>query len=108
MQIGFIHKKLQNICCESKTAHKELGTKRAKHLQVRLAELRAAARLGELVNGRPHPLVGDRAHQFSLDLDGPMRLLLEVDGAAPKLSSGATDWQNVTAVLVVEIEDTHD
>ena len=56
----------------------------------------------------PHPLTGDRAGQFSVDLDGPMRLLFEpAELPPPTLPSGGIDWQQVSSVRLLEIGDTH-
>lgn len=108
MEMSFRDKRMHKVCSEERLAVKELGPVRAKRLHTRLNELRWAARLGELYNGRPHPLKGDRAHQFSVDLDGPMRLILEADDGAAALADGGIDWPNVTAVWVVALEDTHE
>lgn len=107
MEITFRDKHLQKLCCEESTARKDLGSNRAKRLRVRLSELHIATNLSELVNGRPHPLSGDRAHQFSLDLDGPMRLIVESDDPTARRADGSTDWARVRAVVVVALEDTH-
>jgi proteic killer suppression protein len=64
--------------------------------------------VSQLHLGRPHPLTGDRAGQFSVDLDGPMRLLFEpAELPPPTLPSGGIDWQQVSSVRLLEIGDTH-
>ena len=56
-----------------------------------------------------HALQADRASQYSVDLDGPMRLLFEpTEHPPPTLaSSGGIDWQQVNSVRLLEIRDTH-
>lgn len=67
------------------------------------------ANVSQLQLGRPHPLTGDRAGQFSVDLDGPMRLLFEpTDQPPPTLEAGGIDWKQVSSVRILEIGDTHD
>jgi proteic killer suppression protein len=58
--------------------------------------------------GRLHELSGNRAGQLSLDLDGPYRLIFAPDhNPVPRRTDGGMDWNQITAVLVLEIEDTH-
>jgi len=108
MQITFATKAIQRLCEEDKHQRKQLGDKRAKRLKNRINELRAVQNVSQLQLGRPHPLSGDRAGQFSVDLDGPMRLLFEpTDQPPPTLVAGGIDWQQVTSVRLLDIGDTH-
>jgi proteic killer suppression protein len=108
MQITYASKAIKRLCEEDKHQRKHLGDKRAKRLKNRLTELRAVETVSKLLYGRPHPLTGDRAGQFSVDLDGPMRLLFEPnDQPPPALPTGGIDWQQVRSVRLLEIEDTH-
>ena len=108
MQITYASKTIQRLCEEDKHQRKHLGDKRAKRLKNRLNELRAVETVSQLRLGRPHPLSGDRGGQFSVDLDGPMRLLFEpTDQPPPMHPAGGIDWQQVRSVRLLEIEDTH-
>jgi proteic killer suppression protein len=108
MQITFASKTIQRLCEEEKHQLKQLGAKRAKRLKNRLSELRAVQNVSQLKLGRPHALTEDRAGQYSVDLDGPMRLLFEpTDQPPPTLAAGGIDWQQVTSVRLLEIGDTH-
>ena len=109
MQITYASKTIQRLCEEAKYQSKQLGEKRAKRLKNRLAELRAVHNVSQLQLGRPHALSADRAGQYSVDLDGPMRLLFEpTDQPPPTLPSGGIDLQQVSSVRLLEIGDTHD
>ena len=108
MQITYASKTIQRLCEEDKHQRKQLGEKRAKRLKNFLNELRAVQNVSQLQLGRPHPLTGDRAGQFSVDLDGPMRLLFDpAELPPPTLPSGGIDWQQVSSVRLLEIGDTH-
>jgi proteic killer suppression protein len=108
MQITFASKTIQSLCEEEKHQLKQPGAKRAKRLKNRLNELRAVQNVSQLQLGRPHALTGDRAGQYSVDLDGPMRLLFEpTDQPPPTMAAGGIDWQQVTSVRLLEIGDTH-
>lgn len=72
--------------------------------------MRAAANLGVLrtLPGRCHELKGNRAGQLSIDLVHPHRLILVPSGnPRPEKEDGGLDWDKVTAVTIVGIEDTH-
>jgi toxin HigB-1 len=63
----------------------------------------------ELVAGRPHPLKGDRAGQFALDLDGGKRLVFEpANEPIPYKQDGSIDGAIVTHICIVFIGDYHD
>ncbi len=74
--------------------------------------MRAAANLSVLkppFPGRCHELKGNRAGQLSIDLVHPYRLILVPSAdPAPQGEDGGLDWDQVTAVTLVDIEDTHD
>ena len=64
--------------------------------------------LAALPQARCHEMSGNRKGQLSLDLKHPYRLLLEpADDPAPRKPDGGLDWEQVTAVRIVEVEDTH-
>ena len=108
MLITYASKAIQRLCEEDKHQRKQLGEKRAKRLKNRLNELRAVDNVSQLQLGRPHPLTGDKTGQFSVDLDGPMRLLFEPsDQPPPTLAAGGIDWQQVSSVRILVIGDTH-
>ena len=90
---------------------KRWGDARARRLQQRLAELAAAETLEHLrglPGARCHELKADRKGKISVDLAHPFRLIFEPDhNPLPRKPDGGLDWTQVTAVLVVEVADTH-
>ncbi len=90
---------------------KELGAVRARKLQQRLAELKAADTLSDISHLPPprcHALTGNRTGQFSVDLDHPYRLLfIPADDPIPYKEDGGIDLALVTEIEIIEIEDTH-
>ena len=109
MDILFADEDLEELCSTERIAKKALGAQGAKKLRVRLAELMAVGRVSELFSGRPHPLRGDRAGQFAVDLDGGRRLVFEpANHPLPTDADGALAWGQVTAIRIVYIGDYHD
>lgn len=96
--------------------HKKLarvhGDTRAKRIRRRLDQLRAASVFQDLFTlpqGRCHPLTGNRAGTFSLDLDGPYRLYLRpCNEPLPEKEDGSIDLSKVTHIEILGIEDPHD
>jgi proteic killer suppression protein len=109
IEISFANTKLRDLCEQEKVARRNLGDLSAKKLKTRLADLRAASHVGELVAGRPHPLKGDRLGQLALDLHGADRLVIKAENdPIPMLQGGAVDWAQVDKVQVVFVGNYHD
>lgn len=109
MEIRFKDKDLHELCEKKAVATKKLGDIGARKLQSRLADLRAASRVTELVAGRPHPLKGERLGQFALDLLGGARLVFEpANDPVPRRDDASIEWSAVTIVCIEFIGDYHD
>lgn len=111
MEVSFASAQLGRLCNNLVTARRKLGEERAKKLQLRLDQISAATHLAELATlpqARCHQLKGDRDERFSLDLDGPHRLIVEVDhDPVPRTADGGVDREKIERLLVLEIRDTH-
>lgn len=87
------------------------GVKGSEKLQQRLMELRAADPLFDMSHLPPtrcHELAGNRAGQFSVDLEQPLRLLfIPVNDPIPRQGDGGIDRRRVTEIEIFEITDTH-
>ncbi len=109
MEITFADRKLQKLCEQQAVAQKKLGANCARKLKTRLADLGAATSVTELVAGRPHPLKGDRAGEFAIDLEGGKRLVFKPgNDPIPLMEDGSIDWSEVTTVCIIFIGDYHD
>ena len=109
MEISFDPVDLETTCRQAKRATRLLGALAAKKLHIRLAELFNAESVAELVSGRPHPLTGDRAGQFAVDLHGGTRLVFRPTKTPPPAKTdGSVDWSKVTSVTIVFIGNYHD
>ena len=111
MEIYFRTKRLQRICSEAKEMRKLYGVKCSEKLQQRLMELRAADALSDMSHLPPtrcHELTGNRAGQFSVDLEQPLRLLfIPINDPIPMQDDGGIDRRRVTEIEIFEIGDTH-
>lgn len=109
MERRFLDKKVRNLCESAGIAERKLGAISARKLRNRLADLEAAANVAELTAGRPHPLGGDRAGQFSLELAGGHRIVFSpANDPVPLTADGAISWSQVTIIQIEFIGDYHD
>lgn len=111
MEITLGSRKIEKICNSAKEMRAKLGDRNAKVLQQRLAEIKAADNLSELMkvpSARCHELKGDRQGQLAVDLVHPKRLVFQPDhNPAPTKGDGGLDCEKVTRVMVIEIVDYH-
>ena len=114
MDISFKSTKLEKEFNEGKRLKKVHGELRAKKIMLRLTDFRAAICLNDFWPpysgpGRCHELTGNRKGQLSVDLDHPYRLVFVPNHKpVPQKSDGGLDWKQVTAIMIIEIEDTHE
>ncbi|PIT80130.1 type II toxin-antitoxin system RelE/ParE family toxin [Limnohabitans sp. 15K] len=113
MDIRFATKKLQKELSEEKAMVKAHGATRSKRLKIVMTALRAAPTLSIFAPPmspphRCHELTGNRKGQITMDLDHPYRLIIRPNhDPLPMRAEGGLDWKAVTAIVIVEIKDTH-
>jgi plasmid maintenance system killer protein len=62
-----------------------------------------------LTAGRPHPLRYGRTGQYSLTISGALRLIFKCgNNPVPKKDDNTIDWNQVTDVIIISIEDYHE
>jgi proteic killer suppression protein len=111
MLVFYKDKKLEKECCDIKLLTCRWGEEQAKLIALRLDQLRAADNLEvlrTLPQLRAHELKGNRAGQISLDVKQPYRLLIVPDHEeTPRKQDGGLDWQEITKVKILGVEDIH-
>ena len=110
MDIIFCKTKLKNICNDEDLCRKAFGDTRAKLLRRRLDDLRAAANLQDMkyLPGSCHELKGNLDGKLAISLDGPYRLIFAVaNDPQPKKQDGGLNWDGVTRIEILGVEDYH-
>ncbi len=111
MDITFASTQLWKDCNDDKRLRREYGAENARLIRRRLDELHAADCLEDLrtlPQCRCHELTGNRKGQFSVDVMHPYRLIfIPSHDPIPTKEDGGIDWARVTAVLILEVTDTH-
>ncbi len=97
MRLGYADRELERICTDTRYMQRKLGAQVAKALRLRIAELRYATEMADLLlgTGRWEELSGDRAGQWSARLTANWRLIVQSD-----------EGSSIT-VIVMEIVDYH-
>lgn len=111
MEITFKNRKLHKLFHSEKELIKAYGRNCARKISSRLDDLHAVDNLEifRALPGRCHELKGDRKGQLSLDLEHPLRLIFELTNENVKhKDGGGLDWNSVSAVKIIGVEDTHD
>ncbi|MCH8273824.1 MAG: killer suppression protein [Armatimonadetes bacterium] len=112
MRISFRSTRLENDCNDSTRLVRRYGPEQARLIRRRLDELEAAPNLAEMRNlpqARCHELAHDRKGQLAVDLRHPKRLVFEPGhDPVPRKPDGGVDWNQITAIRVLEIVDYHD
>jgi toxin HigB-1 len=106
--LAFSTKALRSLCeCQAK-AERELGFKVAKKLRERLADIRAASNVTELVAGRPREIEGGRLPNYAINLaDGYWMVLCANHNEIPLIKT-RVDWSKVSRVRIHKIEVAHE
>lgn len=111
MDIIFLDRKFEKLCNNYSNLVRKYGDRQAKLIHRRLDDLRAADTLSimrSLPQARCHELRGNRAGQLSVDLVHPYRLIFEPTAPFPHKPDGGIDWNCITAVTIISVEDTHE
>ena|SRR5690625_4979277 len=110
MKVSYQTKKLEKQLTDPKKMSKAFGVM-AKKVNQRLKELSSADTLEVmklLSTARCHELKGNRKGSLAVDVSGNYRLIFEPDHhPPPKNDSGGLDWQQVTRIKILAIEDYH-
>ncbi|BCO29788.1 hypothetical protein MIZ03_4712 [Rhodoferax lithotrophicus] len=105
LEISFANKSLRTLCENSAKAEAAFGIEAAVRLQRRLADLRAANNINELVDGsytKDTEGIGNKII-FNLSVDIKM-IIIPNHMVIPTLRTGKTDWKKVRRIKVIEIQ----
>jgi hypothetical protein len=104
MELSFRTRKLRAVCEDECKAASTLGEAVAKQLRHRLADLRAATTVADLVTGQTR-FGGRQNSQMRLHIADGVQLLCHPNTARlPKDDGGMVDWGRVYRLAIVAIE----
>lgn len=110
MKISYKNKKLEKQLTDPRKMNKTFGVM-AKKVNQRMKELSGADHLAVIRSipaARCHELSGDKKGLLSVDVSGNYRLTFEPDHTTPPVKEdGGLDWQQVTKIKIIAVEDPH-
>ena len=105
LEIAFASRSLRELCESAAKADRHFGAGVAQNLRRRLADLRAATTVKDLIAGRPRELEGARRRCFAVDLSESSRLVFCANHRVmPTLRSGDVNWSRIRRVKILRIE----
>lgn len=107
MELAFVDKALRDLCASRGALDRRLGSVRAETLRHRLADLRAASCIHELLTQQPYPI--DDSGRMALDVIEGIRILFCPNHRnVPRSRDGKIDWSRTSRLKIIEIEGTND
>lgn len=108
LELAFDSKSLRTICESEAHARRELGPTVAEILKHRLADLRAATSVRDLLVGWPRTLDSESHQHMVVDLcDGYYVVFCANHPNNPMTESGQLDWSKVNRIKILRIESDH-
>lgn len=109
LEIAFAEKSDRQLCENEAIAVRKLGAKLADKLKRRVADLRAATGVKDIVAGKPQVLLGKHKHQIAVELcDGYCLVFCANHNMNPLLQSDEIDWSRVSRIKILRIENLYD
>jgi plasmid maintenance system killer protein len=109
LELAFDKKSLRQVCENEDRAKHDFGVKVAEKLKRRLADLRAAKTVKDLVAGRPHELDDPHFGQIGVELCEGYRIVFCANHSSiPMLKPNRVDWSKVSRIKVLRVENCHD
>jgi hypothetical protein len=104
MEIAFQSRELRSLCEDERVAAAQLDPAVVVDLKARLADLRAAGSVSDLVAGRP-AITGDSQEILTLTLCGQVTMTLVPNHPAhpPLDEQGRVDWNRVRRLRVTDL-----
>ena len=109
MELAFETKPLRRLCEEEIYAINELGPSVSEKLKHRLADLRAASTIGELIAGNPRIVESKNLSQMKVDLCNGYYILFCANHVNNPMTEIQTiDWSRIKRIKIIRIECNND
>lgn len=105
LELAFESRSLRTLCESEAHAKRELGEAVAEILKRRLADLRAATSVNDLLAGRPRVLDGTERHHMAVDLPDGYRIVFSANHSNnPVTDAGGPDWARISRIKILRVE----
>jgi plasmid maintenance system killer protein len=104
LDLAFDSRSLRTICEKEEETVREFGLSVAEVLKHRLADLRAAKSINDLVVGYPQVLDGTNNQQMAINLPDDYQVIFCANHPNnPVLENGFVDWSKVSRIKILQI-----
>jgi hypothetical protein len=104
LEISFDNKEIRALCEFDEKAKAHYGNEIALHLRIRLADLRAASNIYDVLIGHPEELDHGANFSYKVDLcDGYLLIFSANHISKPLLENGNLDWSQVRRIKILKI-----
>jgi hypothetical protein len=104
LELAFQSKELRAICESESEAASELGAAAAEALKHRLADMRAASSINDVLVGQPKLVDGKGGEEIVLELSDQHRVFFSANHVKnPMNDSNFVDWTKVTRIKILRI-----
>lgn len=104
--MAFENKLIRTTCENEESAKEQYGVEVAAKLKARLADLRAAKNVSELIVGNPQEVKSNPYPTYKMDLcDGFKIKFCANHVKVPTMESGDIHWSKVNRILILDVEN---
>lgn len=104
MEIAFLSRQLRAICTSEIIAQEQLGGEVARILKARLADIRAASSVTDILVGRPREIDGSYPSQFAIEIAENIFLIFSQNhNSTPLKGFEQVDWSKVNRIKILKI-----
>jgi hypothetical protein len=104
LEIAFSSKEIRTVCEDDAEAQERFGEQVAAGIRKRLADLRAAASVADIIVGNVRSHADLQRHCKLLDLSQNAQLVFCSNHPKPPFDAlGAVDWTKVTRIIILEV-----
>jgi hypothetical protein len=104
LELTFVSEIVRNICYDDDKAKEMLGLPVALALKTRLADMRAAEFVSDLIAGSPGEVTLEGSPAYKLNLSTQQQLIFcSCHGNPPVPDGGGIDWHKVSRVKLMKI-----
>jgi plasmid maintenance system killer protein len=109
LDILFSSEQFKQQCSNQRLLEKKYGSKMARIIRRRLDNLWAAEALEDLRHtpGHCREVGKKRSHHLTLDISNSSQLIFRPANTIPRHSDGSLNWNKVTAVEILRVEEMH-
>ena len=103
LELAFAHKSLRELCESQLRAERKFGIAIARKLRARLADLRDAETINDVIAGRPE-LLASAPEKMAVNLGEKVCIVFCANHVSnPRTEAGGVNWSRVNRIKILDI-----